>query len=162
MNRVRYPKSQERVSCTNSLDRPQISIPGWVCNRTEEGSTLNTFVAKESVVQAEGSANALIKTQHPRNLISSDPTTQRTMRGGNRGLRGRLFYVLYISSGSPPGVPAPYHGTLRFKNKSRYLFITADSSIQEERWYRFSAGFRDSAPGYQELLRVISSEEVNR
>jgi len=83
------------------------------------------------------------------------------MEGGKRGLRGRIFFVKNIASESPPGIPGSYHGILKFENEEQYFFVTDHERINEEKWYEFSYGFRDSAPGYQEVLRIINPEEVN-
>jgi hypothetical protein len=104
----------------------------------------------------------LYRTQYPTDTSPLLLSGRNEMRGSDRGLRGRIFFVIHFDSGSPLGIHGSYHGLLRFENEEQYFFVTNRGRISEERWYKFNYGFRDSAPGYQELLRVISTEKVNR
>ena len=177
MSSIKTTKSHRGVFCINELNRTQVSIPKWIFrHRQKEGET-NTFRHEIPGLQCLKVSES-VKLQHPTDTsplqtgpldraqypidISPLPLLGRSeMKGGARGLRGRIFFVIHFDSGSPPGIHGSYHGLLRFENEEQYFFVTNRERINEERWYEFNYGFRDSAPGYQELLRVINPEEVS-
>ena len=177
MSSIKTTKSHRGVFCINKLNRTQVSIPKWIFRHRQEERKINTFrheiprarclkisepvkpqhPADTSLLPVKG----LNRSQHPIDTLPLPSSGRNEMKGGNRGLRGRIFFVIHFDSGSPLGVHGSYHGLLRFENGEQYLFVTNRERISEERWYEFNYGFRDSAPGYQELLRVINPKEVS-
>ena len=178
MSSIKTTKSHRGVFCISKLNRTQVSIPKWIFRHRREEGKINTFRHKisrlrhlkvsESVKPQHPTdtfplqTGTLDKAQHPTDTSPLLLSGQSEMKCSDRGLRGRIFFVIHFDSGSPLGIHGSYHGLLRFENEEQYFFVTNRGRISEERWYKFNYGFRDSAPGYQELLRVISTEKVNR
>lgn len=178
MSSIKTTKSHRGVFCISKLNRTQVSIPKWIFRHRREEGKINTFRHKipklrylkiSGLVRPQRPTNTsplrmsrLYRTQHPIDTSPSPLLGRNEMRGSDRGLRGRIFFVIHLDSGSSLGIHGSYHGLLRFENEEQYFFVTNRGRISEERWYKFNYGFRDSAPGYQELLRVINTEKVNR
>ena len=160
MSSIETTKSHRGVFCINKLNRTQVSIPKWIFRHRQEEGRINPF-RREAPRARRLKMRRLDRAQHPIDISRLPLSGRNEMRGGNRGLRGRIFFVIHLDSGSPPGVHGSYHGILRFETEEQYFFVTNSERISKERWYEFNHGFRDSAPGYQELLRVINPEEVN-
>lgn len=177
MSSIKTTKSHRGVFCINELNRTQVSIPKWVFSYRQDDGKTNTFrheiprlrclKISESVKSQHSTdtfslqTGRLDRSQHPTDTLSLPLSGQSEMKSSDRGLRGRIFFVIHFDSGSPPGIHGSYHGLLRFENEEQYFFVTNRERISEEKWYEFNYGFRDSAPGYQELLRVIDPEEVS-